>query len=238
MKWTYEEISALLQSLLAPDGTDPAKQKKRLRIIQAAAELFTTQGYRKTGVEQIADRAAMAKGTVYLYFPSKAHLLLAAVALEKKQYLERFPHIFHPRRPPAERLRLWLRHALVAASEMPLVSRILQQDPDLLHAIAEVEAERKEDWEALQLDVLSEMIDLAARPHSLSHPDIADRARVLLGLIHFSCLLADGRVRGGLPLDRFVTLFADMLVDGLAHPSHAPGTHGETEPPSSCGSAP
>ncbi|WP_372605240.1 TetR/AcrR family transcriptional regulator [Actibacterium sp.] len=44
-------------------------------VLDAALELFTEQGYARTTVEQIARRAGLSKGAVYLYFPSKDALL-------------------------------------------------------------------------------------------------------------------------------------------------------------------
>jgi TetR/AcrR family transcriptional regulator, cholesterol catabolism regulator len=47
------------------------------RIHRAAVTLFRKQGYDATTVEQIAERADVAKGTVFNYFPSKEALLHA-----------------------------------------------------------------------------------------------------------------------------------------------------------------
>jgi TetR/AcrR family transcriptional regulator, cholesterol catabolism regulator len=47
------------------------------RIHKAAVTLFRRQGYDATTVEQIADRADVAKGTVFNYFPTKESLLYA-----------------------------------------------------------------------------------------------------------------------------------------------------------------
>jgi TetR/AcrR family transcriptional regulator, cholesterol catabolism regulator len=47
------------------------------RIHKAAVALFRKQGYDATTVEQIAERADVAKGTVFNYFPSKEALLHA-----------------------------------------------------------------------------------------------------------------------------------------------------------------
>ena len=40
-------------------------------ILRAAGRLFAQQGYTATNIEEIAEAAGIAKGTVYLYFPSK-----------------------------------------------------------------------------------------------------------------------------------------------------------------------
>ncbi|UCC47390.1 MAG: TetR/AcrR family transcriptional regulator [Gemmatimonadota bacterium] len=55
------------------------KRALRRRIYQAAFELFLEKGFEETTVEEIADRADVAKGTVFNYFPRKTSFL-AAVA--------------------------------------------------------------------------------------------------------------------------------------------------------------
>jgi len=47
------------------------------RLLQAALELFVSQGYRQTNLEGIAGAARLTKGAVYFYFGSKEAVLLA-----------------------------------------------------------------------------------------------------------------------------------------------------------------
>jgi AcrR family transcriptional regulator len=53
------------------------KQETRRRIYSAAFELFLEKGFDETTVEEIAERADVAKGTVFNYFPHKAAFLAA-----------------------------------------------------------------------------------------------------------------------------------------------------------------
>jgi AcrR family transcriptional regulator len=48
-------------------------------IAEAALELFVEHGFAATRMEEIARRAGVTKGTVYLYFPSKEDLFRAVV---------------------------------------------------------------------------------------------------------------------------------------------------------------
>jgi AcrR family transcriptional regulator len=48
-------------------------------VLDAALDLFIEQGFAATRVEDIARRAGLSKGTVYLYFPSKQALMEALV---------------------------------------------------------------------------------------------------------------------------------------------------------------
>jgi AcrR family transcriptional regulator len=49
----------------------------RERLVLAAVDLFTEQGYDATTVAQIAERAGLTKSTFFRYFPDKRELLVA-----------------------------------------------------------------------------------------------------------------------------------------------------------------
>jgi len=54
-----------------------ARGDKRSRLVEAARAVFAEKGYASTRVADIAERAAVGKGTVYEYFSSKEELLFA-----------------------------------------------------------------------------------------------------------------------------------------------------------------
>jgi AcrR family transcriptional regulator len=66
----------------------PAKKLEptaRERIIDSAYELFSRRGIRAVGVDEVIDRASVAKATLYRHFPSKDDLALAF--LERRELL-------------------------------------------------------------------------------------------------------------------------------------------------------
>ncbi len=54
-----------------------AEPLARDRILESAYELFSTRGVRAVGIEEVIERAAVAKATLYRHFPSKDELVLA-----------------------------------------------------------------------------------------------------------------------------------------------------------------
>jgi len=52
------------------------REKRYQTIFKAAESLFARQGYHKTSMEQVADRAEVSVGTVYFYFKNKEDLLV------------------------------------------------------------------------------------------------------------------------------------------------------------------
>lgn len=73
-------------------GSGSRRERKkaaiRRRLFEAALELFATRGYESTSVQEICDRADVAKGTFFNYFPSKEHVLLAYHDALKRRLLQ------------------------------------------------------------------------------------------------------------------------------------------------------
>ncbi len=63
------------------------KVDKRTAILEAAQELFTSQGYEVTTIAQVAKKAGVAVGTVYLYFKNKVELLDGVRASFEAQFV-------------------------------------------------------------------------------------------------------------------------------------------------------
>ena len=66
-----------------------ATNNKREQILQAAATVFAAKGFSGARVSDIAKRAKVADGTIYLYFKSKDDILVALFALAMSQFLDR-----------------------------------------------------------------------------------------------------------------------------------------------------
>ena len=50
---------------------DKKSEKSRTAILEAALDLFSSQGYRGTSIREIAERAGVSTGNVYHHFPDK-----------------------------------------------------------------------------------------------------------------------------------------------------------------------
>ncbi len=82
----------LFQSLRRTVDHDKSKRKKqkdaRSRILQAALQEFSDQGFHATAIDSIAERAGIAKGTVYRYFSTKEALFNALKEDTMTEFLE------------------------------------------------------------------------------------------------------------------------------------------------------
>ncbi len=65
-----------------PEAAPRRERRKDARpgeLLDAALELFVEKGFAATRMEEVAARAGVSKGTVFLYFPSKVELFKAVV---------------------------------------------------------------------------------------------------------------------------------------------------------------
>jgi AcrR family transcriptional regulator len=62
-----------------------APSTARERILASSYELFTRRGIRAVGIDEVVDRAGVAKATLYRHFPSKDDLVVAF--LERREEL-------------------------------------------------------------------------------------------------------------------------------------------------------
>ena len=87
------------------------------RLRAAAAALFRRQGFRATGLRQVAAAAGVAVGTVYTHYPDKAALLEAVLEEVAAGIRRRLAWVrLTPGRPAAER---WERFRLALAEALP-----------------------------------------------------------------------------------------------------------------------
>jgi TetR/AcrR family fatty acid metabolism transcriptional regulator len=69
-----------------PTGHDPEKYQ---RILEAAIDVIAERGFFSARVSDIANRAGVADGTIYLYFRNKEQILMAAISTPFSAFMER-----------------------------------------------------------------------------------------------------------------------------------------------------
>jgi AcrR family transcriptional regulator len=62
-----------------PESRRRRKAERPQEILEAAFGEFSRNGYATTTLEQIAERAGVTKGTIYVYFENKEHLFISMV---------------------------------------------------------------------------------------------------------------------------------------------------------------
>ena len=70
----------------AVEAVTQARPNARERILETAYELFARRGIRDVGVDEVIERAGVAKATLYRHFPSKDHLVIAFLELREERW--------------------------------------------------------------------------------------------------------------------------------------------------------
>ncbi|WP_116040964.1 cholesterol catabolism transcriptional regulator KstR [Amycolatopsis palatopharyngis] len=102
-----------------------AQRDRRKRIIDATLALAAKGGYDAVQMRAVAERADVALGTLYRYFPSKIHLLVSGLAREFERAQDKLDRSTIPGDTPTERLLFVLGRN----------TRMMQRDPHLTEAM-------------------------------------------------------------------------------------------------------
>ena len=120
-----KDASAVLPRFLRRPEARPEE------LVAAALSVFGERGFRQTTLEEVAARAGVSKGTVYLYFSSKDDLLRAVVTQKVVSMLEPAEAMARSHDGSAVELLTKLVHRMWAAmsqNEMGCLSRLVQAE--------------------------------------------------------------------------------------------------------------
>jgi AcrR family transcriptional regulator len=70
----------------AVEAIPQAKPDARERIVATAYELFSRRGIRDVGIDEVIERAGVAKATLYRHFPSKDDLVMAFLERREERW--------------------------------------------------------------------------------------------------------------------------------------------------------
>ncbi|AOW93397.1 TetR family transcriptional regulator [Rhodococcus sp. WMMA185] len=102
-------LTLLRDGQLPSRGAKAPQRERYQRVVAAAMELASEGGYEAVQMRAIADRAQVALGTVYRYFPSKNHMLVMGLLMVFDGLRERFEDVEIPGETPSERILFVLR---------------------------------------------------------------------------------------------------------------------------------
>lgn len=125
-----QEIASIIQrptstSPHSSEGSNPSQRIRRQRILDATLALASRGGYEAVQMRAVAERAEVAVGTLYRYFPSKVHLLVSALGREFERIDSRTLTTTLPGDTPQERMR----------TVLTMITKAMQRDPNLTEAM-------------------------------------------------------------------------------------------------------
>jgi AcrR family transcriptional regulator len=114
---------------------DRKTQETRARIAEAALDLFVSQGYVETTVDQIAEAADISRRTLFLHFPNKAAMLFDHLVGRREAAIQRLRE-----RPSAEPVVVSLHTVLRELCREGYDRRLLRQIRAVIEAEPEIAA--------------------------------------------------------------------------------------------------
>jgi TetR/AcrR family fatty acid metabolism transcriptional regulator len=111
----------------------PRRTDKRSLITEAAIEVFAKKGFRSARVTDIAKRAGVADGTIYLYFKNKEDILLSIFEEKMDLLLGDLGAALEGADDPRERVRRFARFHFHQVRENRAAAEVLQVELRLSH---------------------------------------------------------------------------------------------------------
>jgi TetR/AcrR family transcriptional regulator, cholesterol catabolism regulator len=158
-----------------------AQRDRRRRILEATLALASKGGYDAVQMRAVAERAEVALGTLYRYFPSKIHLLVSALSLELEAIEDKLGRKPIPGDSPYER-------TIYVLGRM---TRALQRDPLLAEAMTRAFMFADPSASAEVNAVAHRMEQMVIRAMHDGEPTADDRAKArVIGDVWLSNLVA------------------------------------------------
>jgi AcrR family transcriptional regulator len=198
------------------------KAQSRRRILEAARDVFFRDGFMAANLDEVAEKAGVAKGTLYRYFESKADLYVAVLADNGNAFTERMREearagvgsaMDQLRRISRFYYDYWIRHP-----EYFQIFWAIDNQPVIGELPEAVVAEVTRLWEQ-SLEVLSDMLQRGIEAGELRECDTWEVANILWTTAN-ALIQADAtkprRQLRRLPLEAVFRDAIDLIFDGLS----------------------
>jgi len=167
--------------------TDEEKTKKRQEILASAREVFSKKSFHEANIEEIASRASISKGTLYIYFESKEDIFISMVIEEFRRWKVFLDDIASSNLPPDEKLKSLIREELNFHLQNEEFYSIYVSHRGSIKDIDDVLEKHKETFISEReqlLIVFTGIMQKLIETGFLKKQDPLDLSLILLGMIH------------------------------------------------------
>jgi AcrR family transcriptional regulator len=213
-------------------GRERKKAAVRRRILEASKQVFFRDGFMETNLDEIAELAGIAKGTIYRYFDNKAQLYVAVLSRRGRIFEQKLHAAIDARATPLEALRqashFYLHHYVDNRDYFQIFWALENQAVigELPQAVVD---EVTRLWER-SLGTLARIIDRGVREGALTACDPWEVATILWtlanALIRTESSSAHRRLRRH-ELEHFFDDAIGLMLNGLTQPAGRRLDHSE-----------
>jgi AcrR family transcriptional regulator len=172
-------------------------EKRKKMLLKIAYDLFLTKGYENTSVDEIIEKAQIAKGTYYYYFQSKEQMLEEVIDMMIKNEVKMAEQIIRTDISVPQKIVGILTSMKPTEEEQPIKNTLFQEENVLMHHKV-----RKKLIDTLT-PLLSEVIKEGVNEGIFKCDNIPELVKMLL-------IISDGTFNEGTFTERDISVFIDM----------------------------
>lgn len=172
-------------------------EKRKKELLKIAYDMFITQGYENTSVDEIIEKAQIAKGTYYYHFQSKEQMLEEVIDMMIASETEMAEQVIGIDIPVPQKIVMIITSVKPTEAEQPIKNALFQPDNVLMHHKV-----RKKLINVIT-PILSEVIKEGVNEGIFECDNIPERVKMLL-------ILSDGTFNEGAFSEQDISVFIDM----------------------------
>ena len=172
-------------------------EKRKKELLKIAYDMFLAQGYENTSVDEIIERAQIAKGTYYYHFQSKERMLEEIIDMMIDSEAKMAEQIITMDIPVPQKIVMMITSMKPTEAEQPIKNALFQPENVLMHHKV-----RKKLINILT-PILSEVIEEGVNEGIFECNNIPERVKMLL-------IISDGTFNEGTFSEQDISVFIDM----------------------------
>jgi AcrR family transcriptional regulator len=172
-------------------------EKRKKELLKIGYDMFLTQGYENTSVDEIIEKAQIAKGTYYYHFESKEQMLEEVIDMMIDSEAETAQQIIKTDIPVPQKIVGILASMKPTEAEQPIKNTLFQPENILMHHKV-----RKKLIDVIA-PLLSEVVKEGVSEGIFECDNIAERVKMLL-------IISDSTFNEGAFSERDISVFIDM----------------------------
>ena len=172
-------------------------EKRKKELLKIAYDMFLAQGYENTSVDEIIERAQIAKGTYYYHFQSKERMLEEVIDMMIDSEAKMAEQIITMDIPVPQKIVMMITSMKPTEAEQPIKNALFQPENVLMHHKV------RKKLITIITPLLSEVIKDGVNEGTFECDNITERVKMLL-------IISDGTFNEGSFSERDISVFIDM----------------------------
>ena len=191
------------------------KAKRRDQILEEAARLFSSQRFDEVLMDDIAQGAGVAKGTLYTYFSDKEELYFAVIFEGISRLNQLVLEKASSQKDPEKKLRDIVHSIVSFVAQNGYFYKLLSIEDSKSNTGKSVNRERWREERKIQLEAIESVLMAGHSEGSFRVCDSSVEAAILRDMVRSTVINAGGK----LSVDEMVDVIMRIFIDGMRRTS-------------------